>query len=283
MNLNEVKKFKEEFSNLVKIANDENYYCDINLFKSFETRINVDKVNTDIGKDCDFGIKIRLWDGEKFLENGTSQNDFESLKNIVLKLVEKANKNNSSNDFKKIELDIDEEKISKDFLKDDINLGLKEKVLKLKDFRKKVDKLSSKIINSRVVLVDKIEENIFVNKYKSLYQKIPVKIFAMVGVVSCEDKVNRDVYSSFANNNYEILDKAENNLEDFKNKVENIYSAKKLEGGKYKVVLSPTLTGLLAHESFGHGMEADTMMKDRALASSWIGRKIGSSKINIVD
>ena len=280
MELKEVEKFKEEFSNLVKIAKKEGFYLDINLFNKSEIRINLDKTNTDINKDCDSGIKIRLWDGEKFLEEATSSKVFSNLKNLTNKLIETAKKNQ----INKQELLIDKEIISKNFMKKEItDLKLEDKVSKLIKFRDDISNLSKNIVNTRTAFIEELEENIFVNEYKQLYQKIPLKIFVIVAFVNCKDAAIRTVYEAYCDNNYNVFEKAKNKFDKFKKTVDNIYNAKKLKGGKYQVILAPKLSGLLAHESFGHGMEADTMMKGRALASEWVGKKIGSENINIVD
>jgi TldD protein len=49
------------------------------------------------------------------------------------------------------------------------------------------------------------------------------------------------------------------------------------------VVTAPVVTGVLAHESFGHGVETDMFMKERARAAHYLGRKVGSPLVNILD
>lgn len=67
---------------------------------------------------------------------------------------------------------------------------------------------------------------------------------------------------------------------------ENILlNAKKLETpGTYPVVLAPIVTGVFAHESFGHKSEADFMLGDETLAKEWcVGKKVASDLLSIVD
>lgn len=66
---------------------------------------------------------------------------------------------------------------------------------------------------------------------------------------------------------HEILDPQNNTSVDqlFK-KLDDLEKAEKLKPGKYKVLLSPTLTGVFAHEAFGHSQEADTWMRNRSKA-----------------
>src|SRR5690606_6483887 len=42
--------------------------------------------------------------------------------------------------------------------------------------------------------------------------------------------------------------------------------AARLKPGRYKVLLSPSLSGVLAHEAFGHSQEADTCARGRSKA-----------------
>lgn len=60
--------------------------------------------------------------------------------------------------------------------------------------------------------------------------------------------------------------------------------AETITPGKYKVVLSPEITGVFTHESFGHKSEADFMMGDPEATKEWkIGSTIASSCLSIVD
>jgi TldD protein len=60
--------------------------------------------------------------------------------------------------------------------------------------------------------------------------------------------------------------------------------AESVTPGKYKVVLSPEITGVFTHESFGHKSEADFMMGDPEATKEWkIGSTIASSCLSIVD
>jgi len=60
-------------------------------------------------------------------------------------------------------------------------------------------------------------------------------------------------------------------------------SAEKIQAGEYRVILDPDITGTLAHESFGHGCEVDALMRGAARAALYIGRRVGSDLVNIVD
>lgn len=56
-----------------------------------------------------------------------------------------------------------------------------------------------------------------------------------------------------------------------------------IEPGVYDVVTDASITGLIAHEAFGHGVEMDQFVKDRALAKSYMGQYVASPITNMHD
>ena len=59
--------------------------------------------------------------------------------------------------------------------------------------------------------------------------------------------------------------------------------AKPIEPGVYDVITDPSITGLIAHEAFGHGVEMDQFVKDRALAKEYVGKYVASPIVNMRD
>jgi TldD protein len=65
-------------------------------------------------------------------------------------------------------------------------------------------------------------------------------------------------------------------------------AVEKLEGkrppnGKYQVIIDPVLSGILAHESFGHLAEADFVLAKSSPLAEKLGEVIGTEQINVVD
>ena len=54
--------------------------------------------------------------------------------------------------------------------------------------------------------------------------------------------------------------------------------------GDYVCVLSPDVTAMFTHESFGHKSEADFMLNDKTLQDEWVlGKKVGNELVSICD
>ena len=57
-----------------------------------------------------------------------------------------------------------------------------------------------------------------------------------------------------------------------------------VEPGEYTCIFSPAVTGVFAHESFGHKSEADFIVCDENMKREWaIGTRVGAELLNIVD
>ncbi len=66
-------------------------------------------------------------------------------------------------------------------------------------------------------------------------------------------------------------------------KAAHLVHAKPIVPGEYDVITDPSVTGLLAHEAFGHGVEMDMFVKDRALAKHCMGQQVASEICNMHD
>ena len=87
---------------------------------------------------------------------------------------------------------------------------------------------------------------------------------------------SRDDFNSIKNLHQQVEQMARHSVE--------LLSAPQAKGGEYTVVLDPVLAGVFVHEAFGHLSEADFVYEnDRLREIMTLGRKFGSSELNIVD
>jgi len=60
-----------------------------------------------------------------------------------------------------------------------------------------------------------------------------------------------------------------------------LLDAGRIEPGEYEIIASPEVTGLIAHEAFGHGVEMDMFVKNRALGKEYIDKRVGSDLVTM--
>ena len=79
----------------------------------------------------------------------------------------------------------------------------------------------------------------------------------------------------------ELFDKLEEKLGYAVSQARELLSAGRIEPGEYEIITSPEVSGLIAHEAFGHGVEMDMFVKNRALGRDYIGKRVGSDLVTM--
>ena len=79
----------------------------------------------------------------------------------------------------------------------------------------------------------------------------------------------------------EVFDTLDEKIPEVLRIAKDLISAERVEPGEYEVITSPEVTGLIAHEAFGHGVEMDMFVKGRALGADYICRRVGSDLVTM--
>ena len=79
----------------------------------------------------------------------------------------------------------------------------------------------------------------------------------------------------------ELFDQLPGKIEKVVNTAVELLDAERMEPGEYEIIASPEVTGLIAHEAFGHGVEMDMFVKNRALGKEYIGQRVGSDLVTM--
>ncbi len=79
----------------------------------------------------------------------------------------------------------------------------------------------------------------------------------------------------------ELFDQLEDHLDSCCAKAIELLDAEHIVPGEYEVICSPEVTGLIAHEAFGHGVEMDMFVKNRALGKEYVNKRVGSDLLTM--
>ena len=121
----------------------------------------------------------------------------------------------------------------------------------------------------------------FLTKNRDLRQSYVYSEGMMAVVVRKGDKVNEDYKSISGIKGPELFDELEEYLPTVVKNAEELLDAEPIEPGEYEVITSPEVTGLIAHEAFGHGVEMDMFVKHRALGEEYIGKRVASDNVTM--
>lgn len=284
LTIKEIKKYKLFFKKLVEEMSQYGHYANVLFLHKIKRIIQKDDKQLESEEFEDFGIKLRIFTGQNFIEYGTSEYDEKALKKEAAKLAKKAK------DVKvkePIEIPLEKKYLDKNFStkakKDPRKFALKRKIKALEDIHGRVAGKADMIINTRVVYIESFETKIFASNDRALSQDITGCRVMVMPIVQTPMKEIRYHFESFFSPGCEVFDIPRSRFSDILYKAKKVSEAGKIKSGKYAVVMAPEVTGLLAHESFGHGFEADTLYKGRAKAEEYIGKEIAAYDVSIID
>ena len=166
---------------------------------------------------------------------------------------------------------------------DPTTLSTKEKLESLRDLHQRVKNMDSQIVNVRIQYREVREQSIFRNRHADLAQDIQRLVLFVFLTVSNDSGIRFNWLGKYGTAGWEILSFSDDELQDFVETSFHLLKAERVEPGEYSIITHPSVSGTLAHESFGHGVETDMFLKDRAQASSYLGRRVASPDVEIWD
>jgi len=81
----------------------------------------------------------------------------------------------------------------------------------------------------------------------------------------------------------EILQEIESGLEKAVEGTVELLTSEPVVPGEYEIICDPAMAGLIAHEAFGHGVEMDMFVKERAKAVEYLNKAVASEKVQMFD
>ena len=124
---------------------------------------------------------------------------------------------------------------------------------------------------------------IFISEHRDLDQTCIWTTAALIALAKKGDEI-KDYYRPFsALGGMEILDAADAEVDEVARIALELTESEPMIPGEYDCICDPDTTGMIVHEAFGHGVEMDMFVKDRALAKSVVGEYVASPLVTMHD
>ena len=274
------KSYEEIFSSFEEISNSykrKNQYFDIlydstSSFRIMKTRsAETISVNSKTS-----GIVARTYIGNW---RELALNDISELKTIEMKLPKVINKGTEIKEFEgwKINKEI-KPKI------DPSEIPIEEKLQKIREIFEYIKNYDERIINPIISYGELLTTRIFVNNEGSQLRQVLPRIRLFIQPIAKEGSViDFDYYSVGAEGGFEIVKEVfDKSLDQIIQNSLDMLKAEAPPSGRLPIILDADMAGLVAHESFGHGLEADQVLRDRSYLKNYLNKKVASD-INICD
>ena len=229
------------------------------------------------------GFVIRVLKDNTYIEY--SFNELE--KNLINKIIEEVDKLSEVKiSTNKTQLHkLQEENLKKDFVRKQKGkvYSDEEIIEKLQAIVKKGIDESPEIINVSLNYEQKEYSKIYISKNKELTQYY-TWINSMCSINSKREDKIKNAYEGYGSNNSEdCFNWLEQAVVKTAKLAVELLDATLPTPGVYDIITGPSITGLIAHEAFGHGLEMDMFVKDRAKSVAYLGKEVASSLVSMHD
>jgi TldD protein len=167
---------------------------------------------------------------------------------------------------------------------DPAELSVQEKLDRCRELHARVKGRDPRIVNVQVRYIEAGEHAVFASRQADMAQRLRrVNLFVVVIVAGEDGQIQYDFISKAGGAGWEILNFTDEEIQGVVDGALALLKAERIEPGEYQIISAPGVSGTICHESFGHGVETDMFLKERARAAYFIDQVVGSPLVNIVD
>lgn len=238
----------------------------------------LDQLNED-GPEA--GAVFTVWTGECFEESATYDLTRDGLARAARELIQRVTIRSTGVDVSPGAPEIGDYKIDCQIDPDTIDIPAK--LDRCRSVRDRLAQMDSRIVEASCRYSEKRHSTIFVNRTRNVAQDI-TRVMLIPRIVFSDGTTTRfDMLQFGGTGGFERAEADETALAQMAERVPGLLAAGRIPPGYHDVVVSPVTAGVIAHESFGHGVETDMFLKGRAKAQEYVGKKVGSGLVNMFD
>ena len=163
------------------------------------------------------------------------------------------------------------------------DLGDEAIVGRITALREKALACDARVLDAQAAVSYRSFRKLFLSEHRDLDQTV-MWTTAMLAVVAARGQEIKMAYRPFsALGGAEVLDEMDAGVEQTAGEALELLNSQPIVPGEYECVCDPETTGMIVHEAFGHGVEMDMFVKDRALARSFLGEYVASPLVTMHD
>lgn len=284
-----LKDVKPLLNKLLEELLKEYEYASILATDSKGKKYRIDKNSIEVADEefSERGFLVRIYSNDGYFEYAFDEISEDKITNLLSEIKEavkiRENLNLSLRKYEKISSEKttfskgSEIKIHPD------EMSAEEIINKLAEIKDRAFKYEENLLNFQIVYDYLIINKIFISPDKDLEQSYINAMAISVASVSSKKGV-KTRYNKFSGvKGAEILDEIKNGVEESIDVAKELIHAETITPGEYDVICTPEITGLITHEAFGHGVEMDMFVKDRAKSKDYIGKYVASPLVTMRD
>ncbi len=237
------------------------------------------------------GFVVRVFNGKNYSEhsfNELTEDNIGQVEEKIRATAEMMNQLMAAEGFDITEYKLLEETVIKDSFLSEVevaqnDLSHEEILDRLRGLMESTLKESDELVDVRVMLEEVQVSKMFLSEAKDLEQSyVWTNAYVVpIGVREGNMKYSHTVVSGLKG--LELLDELADECSASVDNLNMLLGSEPIVPGEYDVILDPEMSGLVAHEAFGHGVEMDMFVKNRAKAAEFMNKEVASEKVVMYD
>lgn len=235
------------------------------------------------------GYVVRVFDGVGCAEysfNEFSEEKIPELQSILARRLAEQNKALEGFDPLPTPIPADEPAVLKKETAYKIHpreLGDEAIVERITALRKKALAYDERILDAQAGVSYRAYRKLFLSENRDLDQTVLWTTAVVAAMASRGQEIKMGYHPFSVLGGAEVLEDVDNGVEKVCADALALLDSQPITPGEYECVCNPETTGMIVHEAFGHGVEMDMFVKDRALAKSCIGEYVASPLVTMHD
>ncbi len=280
---------KPLYQKLLKALLDKYSYASI-LAADVDARdYSVSRSGISVSENNRFGKRgyvVRVYEGKGYAEYSGNELSEEKISEILTELERSISE--AAANFERYQTAVTADEPlqfvkSTEYAVDPHELGDEAILDKLSAVRQSAFGKKEDLIDCAVRMSFQCYHKLFLSPKRDLEQNV-LWTAAALSVMARRGEEVKDAYESISLlGGAELLDDLPSHLDKAIATLEDVLKSEPLVPGTYECVCTPEVTGMIVHEAFGHGVEMDMFVKDRALAASHVGKPVASALITMRD
>ncbi|MBD5150895.1 MAG: TldD/PmbA family protein [Oscillibacter sp.] len=162
-------------------------------------------------------------------------------------------------------------------------LGDEAIVKKLTALREKALGMDERVLDAQAQVAYRSCRKLFLSENRDLDQTVMWTTASVVAMANRGQEIKMAYHPFSVLGGAEVLDDMDAGVEKVVRNALELLDSQPITPGEYECVCDPDTTGMIVHEAFGHGVEMDMFVKDRALAREFVGEYVASPLVTMHD
>jgi TldD protein len=232
------------------------------------------------------GVVLTASNGHSLEETATDHTEPDAVRAAATALVARVLAEAPNGSQPKLEIAVDgaiEADYATPMQIDPAGVSLADKLARYEALRRRLRESDRRAVQASAGYGETLQQQVFVNRAGMVTQQVRRTTLALVLFVTDGQQQRYEYLGRGGTGGLEVIEIEEEALAEMAVTAVGLLTARPVPAGTYDIVADPSVSGTIAHEAFGHGVETDMFLKERARSADYIGRRVGSDLVTIID